>query len=224
MRFSIVLFFKVQAVSAIGRKKAKSRPGAMKHAKSVKDLSVMLPSVAENEMRSKHSIFSRTTPFPEKNPLHSSSEPRASKVVPNPYSSTELQSNPSSNRPTSEYPTSPGIIDQSFSYSYSYSYEYSMSHHTSSNPSISPNPMSSKMPSSPIGINNTPQIHPSLKPGSIASHVCVDDETYRSPINENFGCEVYCGTDCAQWDNILNITELQEIFDRCPVTCHVPCR
>jgi hypothetical protein len=53
---------------------------------------------------------------------------------------------------------------------------------------------------------------------------CIDDLDYRSPANEKFGCEIYCGTNCTTWGLILNSTQLNEVFSRCPLTCNDTCR
>jgi len=105
-------------------------------------------------------------------------------------------------------------------------------------PSINPSIGISSSPSTSISptITSTTEF-PSLMPYSLSSNpthshsltvsskpsICVDDNEYRSPINPRFGCELYCGTDCLQWGSLLNFTQLQEVFTRCPDSCKVPC-
>ena len=75
-------------------------------------------------------------------------------------------------------------------------------------------------------VSNAPSMKASNVPsvtGSSAPSLCLDEKAYRSPINDNFGCELYCGTDCFKWSKMLNIIELQEVFRSCPVSCKVPC-
>ena len=53
---------------------------------------------------------------------------------------------------------------------------------------------------------------------------CSDDETYISPCNPNFGCELYSNTDCFMWGALLTHEHLQDVFTHCPITCGVPCK
>ena len=54
---------------------------------------------------------------------------------------------------------------------------------------------------------------------------CRDDPHYKSPINPNFGCEIYdtefCS--CDLWELLLKGEEVQEMYTSCPDTCNVPC-
>lgn len=54
---------------------------------------------------------------------------------------------------------------------------------------------------------------------------CADDESYISPVNSKFGCEIYNGTvmDCSEWSALLNTSQLEDAIRRCPVACGVLC-
>lgn len=103
-------------------------------------------------------------------------------------------------------------------------------------PSIHPSDIPSSSPSTPyptvtpmptdkpsVAPTNMPSTTPSEFPSAMPTLSCHDVAAYESPIN-NLTCEDHADTDCTQWRHIgLNITELQELIENCPVTCNVPC-
>jgi len=103
-----------------------------------------------------------------------------------------------------------------------------ISHHNRSNSFIIPS-----LPSMSPSPSTTPSQRPSPKPSTIASvhpTKCTDDAHYYSPINHEFGCELYSITDstgdvdCSMWGALLTDAQLQDVFTSCPITCGVPCR
>jgi hypothetical protein len=52
---------------------------------------------------------------------------------------------------------------------------------------------------------------------------CVDDPTYITPFGGDCGCELFQGTDCNAWGALLDEGQLQEVWERCPVSCGVIC-
>jgi len=83
---------------------------------------------------------------------------------------------------------------------------------------------SSRTLSAPMSSTVNQTSVPSVSPSTSKSPTqCSDDETYISPCNTNFGCELYRNTDCFMWGALLNDEHLQDVFTSCPVTCGVPC-
>ena len=59
---------------------------------------------------------------------------------------------------------------------------------------------------------------------ALQTTTCVDDPTYRSPINLNFGCEIYeTGGSCVceTFGVFLSDEELQDVLERCQATCRI---
>lgn len=61
-------------------------------------------------------------------------------------------------------------------------------------------------------------------PNGTESKECIDDNSYSSPVNPSFGCEIYAGTNCSIWEPMLNPSQIDDMYSRCPVSCTVPCR
>ena len=102
---------------------------------------------------------------------------------------------------------------------------------TSSPPSESPSsspttfPSVSRVPSGQPSFSPTemPSASPSGVPSALPTLKCHDVASYRSPIN-NLTCEDHANTDCTRWRYVgLNITDLQDLVESCPVTCDIPC-
>lgn len=60
-------------------------------------------------------------------------------------------------------------------------------------------------------------------PNGTESKECIDDNSYSSPVNPSFGCEIYAGTNCSIWEPMLNPSQIDDMYSRCPVSCTVPC-
>lgn len=97
----------------------------------------------------------------------------------------------------------------------------------SSSPSVSPTmyPTFTPVPTDQPSFSPTdmPSASPSDVPSAVPTLSCHDVAAYRSPIN-NFSCEHHANTDCMQWRFLgLNLTDLQELAENCPVTCDIDC-
>lgn len=99
----------------------------------------------------------------------------------------------------------------------------------SSIPSSIQNKVESTNPSSPpsTGFAVSPTASPSFHPSDIATvsptTSCYDDISYLSPINE-LSCSDHASTDCIAWRFVgLNVTELGELVNSCPVSCSIRC-
>lgn len=55
-------------------------------------------------------------------------------------------------------------------------------------------------------------------------NVCVDDPSYVAPFGGDCGCELFEGTDCNAWSALLDEQQLNEVWERCPVSCGVTCQ
>ena len=88
-------------------------------------------------------------------------------------------------------------------------------------PSVEPSDLPCKIPSgSPT---SSPSAVPSNQPSSVPTLECHDQDSYKSPIND-LTCEDHRGTNCVHWRILgLNTTELEELIERCPETCRIPC-
>ena len=66
---------------------------------------------------------------------------------------------------------------------------------------------------------------PTVSPSAHPIEECKDDESYTSPIFKDSGCEVQrdSGCDCYTFKHLMTAEELQDLFDKCPETCGVPC-
>eukprot|EP00979_Chaetoceros_neogracilis_P011256 scaffold2727_cov275-Chaetoceros_neogracile.AAC.27 len=64
---------------------------------------------------------------------------------------------------------------------------------------------------------------PTKNPNNPTKTQCKDDPYYDSPFGINCGCELFKGTNCSDWSALLNATQVQNIWDSCPVSCGVDC-
>ena len=98
---------------------------------------------------------------------------------------------------------------------------------SSSSPSINPTmyPTFTPVPTNQPSVSPTdyPSSSPSDVPSALPTFSCHDVASYRSPIN-NLTCEDHANTDCMRWRYLgLNLTNLQELAESCPVTCDIDC-
>lgn len=70
---------------------------------------------------------------------------------------------------------------------------------------------------------NDEQSVASSKPTGFPSIECKDNPLYR-PFDGICGCNLFIGTDCTRWEYLLNSTEVEELYENCPVSCGIPCR
>ena len=92
----------------------------------------------------------------------------------------------------------------------------------SSSPSVSPSasPVTSPPASLPSEI---PTCHtPTKDPTTSTKTQCADDPYYETPFGGSCGCELFQGTNCNDWGALLNETQLEEIWNMCPVSCASP--
>jgi hypothetical protein len=82
-------------------------------------------------------------------------------------------------------------------------------------------PVPTNQPS--VSPTDYPSSSPSDLPSALPTFSCHDVASYRSPIN-NLTCEDHANTDCMRWRYLgLNLTNLQELAESCPVTCDIDC-
>ena len=88
-------------------------------------------------------------------------------------------------------------------------------------PSASPSDVISEIPS--VSPSITPTCHtPPKDPTNSTKTKCADDPYYETPFGGSCGCELFQGTNCNNWGALLNETQLDEIWNRCPVSCASP--
>ena len=73
--------------------------------------------------------------------------------------------------------------------------------------------------------SHKPSIEEQTDPETLAPTVCADDLTYISPIADGATCAFFeqASCECMRWGTVLERTQLQELFDRCPKSCGVEC-
>ena len=88
-------------------------------------------------------------------------------------------------------------------------------------PSASPLDVISEIPS--VSPSITPTCHtPPKDPTNSTKTKCADDPYYETPFGGSCGCVLFQGTNCNDWGALLNKTQLEEIWDNCPVSCASP--
>ena len=59
---------------------------------------------------------------------------------------------------------------------------------------------------------------------NVTAPECHDDKAYKSPLNRNFGCEIYDnGQNCHMWIPLLSDSEYIQLIKSCPVSCNISC-
>ncbi len=72
--------------------------------------------------------------------------------------------------------------------------------------------------SADFDIESNPSTSPSV-PNNIVSE-CLDDPLYIAPFgNGDCGCELFRGTDCKNWKDLLSCSQFEEVLNRCPSSC-----
>lgn len=95
---------------------------------------------------------------------------------------------------------------------------------TSYAPSNSNSPMTlSSTISTPLPITSRQSSLPTVFPSFSPTDSCHDQAGYQSPIN-GLECSHHSGTDCIAWRHIgLDLLELKELVESCPISCDIPC-